>query len=334
MLNNLHGSQSSQAETIQTNLENLYNIFIRPISDLLDGMKPEDKLIFALDDDLTNVPFSILLDSQTGRYLIENHTISFTPALPVLGQCNERFKSMAQALKRVEPSVALGDPAYRQVKKRLVHTLDEVTKISKFFKDGRVKVITGPEASIDNLLNFANLPVDTVQGFVHIAAHGLVNQENRSGSLLLADSKIKYKDPQPMKFNTHYDSLSQSSFHQCDEELVESDDQTFDDTLSKFEMLGVGCVRGGSTSELTKKDKEGGILRSENIVRLGFEWRSRMVVLSACNTAKGCVLKTKGVMGLPRAFLVAEVPCVVASQWSLDDEASSELMQKFYEEMS
>ncbi len=87
------------------------------------------------------------------------------------------------------------------------------------------------------------------------------------------------------------DSLSQSSFHQRDEELVESDeleeDQTFDDTLSKFEMLGVGCVRGGSTSE--KKDKEGGILRSENIVKLGFEWRSCMVVLSACNTAKGCV---------------------------------------------
>jgi hypothetical protein len=46
------------------------------------------------------------------------------------------------------------------------------------------------------------------------------------------------------------------------------------------------------------------------------------------------VLKTEGVVGLPRAFLVAGVPCVVASQWSLDDEASSELMQKFYEEMS
>jgi CHAT domain-containing protein len=43
-------SQSSQAETIQTDLEKLYNIFIRPISDLLDGMKHEDKLIFALDD--------------------------------------------------------------------------------------------------------------------------------------------------------------------------------------------------------------------------------------------------------------------------------------------
>jgi hypothetical protein len=59
---------------------------------------------------------------------------------------------------------------------------------------------------------------------------------------------------------------------------------TFDDTLHKFEMLGVGCVRGGMEHQcITKKDKRTGILRSENIVKLGFEWRSRMVVLSACN---------------------------------------------------
>ncbi len=60
-------------------------------------------------------------------------------------------------------------------------------------------------------------------------------------------------------------------------------------------MLGIGCVRGGSTSVLTKdkciseKDKRAGILWFENVVKLGFEWRSHMVVLSACNTAKGCV---------------------------------------------
>jgi CHAT domain-containing protein len=41
--------QSLQAN-LQTDLEKLYDTFIRPISDLLDGMKPEDKLVFALDD--------------------------------------------------------------------------------------------------------------------------------------------------------------------------------------------------------------------------------------------------------------------------------------------
>lgn len=336
-------SSQGSGPTIQTDLEKLYVVFIEPISDLLDGMESEDKLVFALDDVLTNVPFSILLNAETGKYLIESHTISFTPALRVLALCNKRFKSLNQASQRVGPSVALGDPAYKSVRMRLVHTLKEVTKIPDFFKDGSVKVITGPEASISNLLKSANLPVDTVQGFVHVAAHGLLDDRNRSGSLWLANTDKKYQDRKSS--NIHSGSFSgAASSHQRDEDVRLENDELeeviFDGTLHKFEMLGVGCVRGGSISELmeheciTEEDRKSGKLRSENIVKLGFEWRSRMVVLSACNTAKGYVLKTEGVVGLPRAFLVAGVPCVVASQWKLQDEASSELMQKFYQEMS
>jgi hypothetical protein len=96
---------------------------------------------------------------------------------------------MHHTSQRVGQSVALEDPSYRQ-DKRLVHSLKEVTKISEFFQNDCVKVITGLEASIDKLLNSVNLPVDMVQGFVHIAAHGLVNHKNRSGSLLQANSKV------------------------------------------------------------------------------------------------------------------------------------------------
>ncbi len=65
------------------------------------------------------------------------------------------------------------------------------------------------------------------------------------------------------------DSSSQSSVHQHNKGIVESDEleeEVFNETLHKFEMLGIGCVRGGSTSVLTKdkciseKDKRAGIL--------------------------------------------------------------------------
>jgi len=42
------------------------------------------------------------------------------------------------------------------------------------------------------------------------------------------------------------------------------------------------------------------------------------------------VLASEGVVGLPRAFLFAGVPCIVASQWKLEDKSSSELMVEFY----
>jgi hypothetical protein len=39
---------------------------------------------------------------------------------------------------------------------------------------------------------------------------------------------------------------------------------------------------------------------------------------------------SEGVLNLPRAFLVAGVPCIVASQWLVDDKLTPELMEEFY----
>lgn len=56
--------------------------------------------------------------------------------------------------------------------------------------------------------------------------------------------------------------------------------------------------------------------------------RARLAVLSACQTGLG---KTHdaGIIGLARAFQIAGVPRVVMSLWSVNDAATSELMQAF-----
>ncbi len=56
-----------------------------------------------------------------------------------------------------------------------------------------------------------------------------------------------------------------------------------------------------------------------------------LVVLSACDTAKGKVYKAEGVMGFVRAFMFAGAPRVIVSLWKVDDEATKALMVKFYE---
>ena len=53
--------------------------------------------------------------------------------------------------------------------------------------------------------------------------------------------------------------------------------------------------------------------------------------MSACETAKGKVYKTEGIVGLTRAFMFAGAPRVVCSLWDVDDEATQALMIKFYE---
>ncbi|MFI5402905.1 MAG: CHAT domain-containing protein [Planctomycetota bacterium] len=56
-----------------------------------------------------------------------------------------------------------------------------------------------------------------------------------------------------------------------------------------------------------------------------------LVVLSACETARGKVYRTEGVVGFVRGFMFAGAPRVLVSLWKVDDEATRALMVKFYE---
>ena len=58
---------------------------------------------------------------------------------------------------------------------------------------------------------------------------------------------------------------------------------------------------------------------------------SDLVVLSACESAKGAQVRSEGTLGFVRAFLVAGASRVLASLWKVDDEATGALMKAFYE---
>ncbi len=59
----------------------------------------------------------------------------------------------------------------------------------------------------------------------------------------------------------------------------------------------------------------------------------QLVVLSACNTSLGKLLKGEGMLGLTRAFLAAGASSVVSSMWQVYDKSTSEFMKLFYESL-
>jgi CHAT domain-containing protein len=65
----------------------------------------------------------------------------------------------------------------------------------------------------------------------------------------------------------------------------------------------------------------------------GLSLNADLVVLSACETGKGKMVRGEGVLGLPRAFLYAGARNVVVSLWSVSDEGTAKLMTSFYREM-
>jgi CHAT domain-containing protein/Flp pilus assembly protein TadD len=58
--------------------------------------------------------------------------------------------------------------------------------------------------------------------------------------------------------------------------------------------------------------------------------RTNLVVLSACQTQLGAHSKGDDIVGLNRAFIYAGASSVIASLWTVDDQATSFLMRAFY----
>jgi len=62
----------------------------------------------------------------------------------------------------------------------------------------------------------------------------------------------------------------------------------------------------------------------------GLRLPCRLVVLAGCESAGGRVLGGEGVQSLANSFLGAGVPAVLATLWPVDDEATAQLITRFY----
>lgn len=74
-----------------------------------------------------------------------------------------------------------------------------------------------------------------------------------------------------------------------------------------------------------------GLLEAREIMQL--DLHADLVVLSACQTARGRVGAGEGMIGMSWAFFVAGVPSMVASQWKVDSASTARLMIDFHKRL-
>ncbi|MFO7940708.1 MAG: CHAT domain-containing protein, partial [Bacteroidales bacterium] len=87
-----------------------------------------------------------------------------------------------------------------------------------------------------------------------------------------------------------------------------------------------GLYLYASEDEINKRD--------DDFLSLGeiylHDLQANLAILSACKTGMGKIQPGEGITALPRGFMLAGVPNVVATLWNVDDRVSKNLMIAFY----
>lgn len=97
--------------------------------------------------------------------------------------------------------------------------------------------------------------------------------------------------------------------------------------------MDIDAARGMQSAFVLAPDRgRGGVSSRLSAAEIAAEWRvnASVVSLAGCRSALGFTTASEGPLGLHRAFLTAGARNVLVSNWWVDDEATSRLMQEFH----
>lgn len=146
------------------------------------------------------------------------------------------------------------------------------------------------------------------------------------------ESRIKaLHHPRVLHLATHGFFIGAKSGAANTRSLELSDEAKSEVAEAEDPLVRSGLALAGSAS-LNGGNSEDGILTALESASLDLAG-TKLVVLSACQTATGEARNGEGVYGLRRALTTAGAETLVMSLWSVDDEATAYLMQGYYKRL-
>jgi CHAT domain-containing protein/predicted negative regulator of RcsB-dependent stress response len=282
-------------------------MLLQPVRDSLR----QKRLLIVADGALQYLPFEVLRDpNQTpAQPLVADHEIIYLPSASVIAEQRTKFSNRPLAPRLL---AIFADPVFDRTDDRVtenrssrnnLHARREVKGSTRSIED---------DSDLKGALRAAGFEQKIPRLFYS-------NQEARRVSALLP----KDQGVMELGFDANRDNATSSELHQyrflhfATHGLLNSDHP---------ELSGI---------VLSMVDKNGnsqnGLLQLHEIYNMNLP--VELVVLSACQTALGKEVRGEGLFGLTRGFMYAGARRTISSLWKVDDSATAELMELFYQEM-
>jgi CHAT domain-containing protein len=272
-----------------------YSFFWRPIQQKLPGIW---KAYLAPDGVYNQINVQTLYDSEKKKFLVDKlKVVQSVTTKDLLRNNGYRPK-----IKKV---TLMGRPAYfirdrKMDKAKLAFDNDSLRAMTRDqIAEGTIADLPGTEkevATIDKLLKANGISTNYLTG---TAATEEGFKQSKGDVLHVATHGFWFKDANA--------------------------------PLQSDAMLNSGLLFAGVKNyyEGQASSQEDGILTAYEVQGMNLS-DTRLVILSACETALGEVEAGEGVHGLQRAFRIAGVEKMIMSLWKVDDTATQELFTSFY----
>jgi len=299
----------AQGRTIAGTTRTLSDLILAPVADQL-GQK---RLVIVADGELQYVPFAALnLPGQAeDAYtpLVANHDLVNLPSASTIAILRETVINDRQPAPQT--LAVLYDPVFSLDDERFNQASGSATPAFASTTTQPDPADQLNQAALERVTRSINL--DTIPRLEHTRAEAeailALVPEGEEVATQSFDADYPWLD-QPNLSQYRYIHLATHGF--------------FDETNPELSGL-----------VLSLYDQSGhpqrGYLRLGDLFNLNLP--ADMIVLSACQTALGENVRGEGIVGVTRGLMYAGAPRVVTSLWNVDDEATADLMQQFYQQI-
>ena len=178
----------------------------------------------------------------------------------------------------------------------------ELIKDSVQSKQWKIELFSSNDATEDNLIRLEGKHAKSI---LHIATHGFAFPEYDFKDTSISTNSLRY------------------SYRYSTNPMVRSG----------IILTGGNWAWTGSDTLTKLGAEQNGILTALEVSQLNLK-KTKLVVLSACETGLGKIEGSEGTFGLKRGFKLAGVEQMIVSLWSVPDKETMELMTLFYSDLT